>query len=162
MKKNQKSYTAFDLALTTALYAGLSPWAPGTMGAAVGVAVWWLASLWLPFAALQWATLGCILLFTLLSVPSIRRMERAMGEDPSCVVIDEVVGVWIGLLAVAPAMPWWQPLLAFGLFRLFDIWKPLGVRRMERVGGGWGVMLDDILAGVYAAAVLAAVVWLVP
>jgi phosphatidylglycerophosphatase A len=65
-----------------------------------------------------------------------------------------MVGVWISRLAVPADGHWGNIAGAFVLFRLFDIVKPLGVRRMERIGGGWGVMLDDILAGVYGAIVL--------
>lgn len=80
-------------------------------------------------------------------------MEKYWGEDPSRVVIDEMVGVWIPLLVV-PAGDWWYVVAAFVLFRFFDIVKPLGVRRMERFRGGVGIMMDDILAGVYSAILL--------
>ena len=80
-------------------------------------------------------------------------MEKYWGEDPSRVVIDEMVGVWIPLLVV-PAGGWWYVVAAFVLFRFFDIVKPLGVRRMERFRGGVGIMMDDILAGVYSAILL--------
>ncbi len=144
----------FDIFLTTGFYSGLSPVAPGTMGAAVATLMWWGASFVLGFLPLQIVTLVAILLFTLLSVPSINRLEKEWGDDPSRVVVDEMVGVWIALLAVPESGSWLYMLGAFLLFRLFDIWKPLGIRRMEAVRGGWGVMLDDILAGVYAAIVL--------
>lgn len=75
------------------------------------------------------------------------------GEDPSRVVIDEMVGVWIPLLVV-PDGGWWYVVAAFALFRFFDIVKPLGVRRMERFRGGVGIMMDDILAGIYSAILL--------
>jgi phosphatidylglycerophosphatase A len=95
-----------------------------------------------------------IVVFTLISIPSINRLEKVWGEDPSRVVVDEMVGVWISLLAVPSHGHWGYIVGAIGLFRLFDIVKPFGVRRMERIRGGWGVMLDDILAGVYGATVL--------
>lgn len=69
-----------------------------------------------------------------------------------------MVGVWIALLA-APAGAWWYALGAFVLFRLFDIFKPLGIRRMENLPGGIGVMMDDILAGVYSFVILIVVRW---
>ncbi len=144
----------FDIFLTTGFYSGYSPFAPGTMGAIVATLMWWLASCWLDYLPLQLVTLLAILLFTFLSVPSIKRLEKEWGEDPSRIVVDEMVGVWISLLAVPAGGSVWYMLGALALFRLFDIWKPLGVRRMEAVGGGWGVMLDDILAGVYGAIVL--------
>lgn len=78
-----------------------------------------------------------------------------LGEDPRTVNIDEFVGTWIPLL-IAPCGPytWLTALLGFGLFRVIDMWKPLGCRSMERFGNGWGVMLDDVLAGSYALIVL--------
>ncbi len=144
----------FDIFLTTGFYSGFSPVAPGTMGAAVATLMWWGASCVLEHEPLQFVTLVAVVLFTLVSVPSIKRVEKVWGEDPSRVVVDEMVGVWTALLAVPEGGSWLYMLGAFVLFRLFDIWKPLGVRRMETVGGGWGVMLDDLLAGVYAYAVL--------
>lgn len=146
----------YDKTLATAFGAGYWPWGPGTMGAAMGVFLWWLASLVLNYQALFFATMAAAVLVTLISVPSINRLEQVWGPDPSRVVIDEVVGVWICLLAVPyQAQPLWPWVLgAFLLFRFFDIVKPLGVRSMEKLPGGWGVMADDILAGFYGAFVL--------
>lgn len=152
--KSHKAYTDWDVALATGFYSGYSPFAPGTMGALVAVLIWLVGYFFLGYASLLIATSVLILVFTLLSVPSINRLEKVWGEDPSRVVVDEMVGVWISLLAVPADGHWGYVAGAFVLFRLFDIVKPLGVRRMERIGGGWGVMLDDILAGVYGAVVL--------
>ena len=88
------------------------------------------------------------------------KLETYWGEDPSRVVVDEMVGVWIALLA-APSGNVWYALGAFALFRLFDIFKPLGIRRMESFPGGFGVMMDDILAGIYSFVVLIGVRWLI-
>ncbi|HEY0797386.1 MAG TPA: phosphatidylglycerophosphatase A, partial [Acidisarcina sp.] len=73
-------------------------------------------------------------------------------EDPQHVVLDEVVGQWIALIA-CPA-DWVHPLLALALFRLFDITKPPPARQLEDLSGGWGIMLDDVAAGLYALLVL--------
>ena len=84
---------------------------------------------------------------------------KILGEDPRTVVIDEYVGTWIPLL-IAPSgeNTWWVALLGFGLFRIIDIYKPLGCRKVEEIcPGGYGVMFDDVLAGTYALIVL----WLV-
>lgn len=151
---NANTPTGWDIFLTTGFYSGYSPVAPGTAGAALATLLW-MAAVWtLPYTWVWSITCVAILLFTLLAIPSIRRIEQVWGEDPSRVVIDEVVGVWITLLAVPQGASWLYPLGAFLLFRLFDIWKPLGIRRMERISGGWGVMLDDILAGLYGAIVM--------
>ena len=65
--------------------------------------------------------------------------------------IDETVGQWLTLLPVTPLCPWWEIVLALALFRFFDIFKPLGIRKTEKLPGGWGMMADDILAGIYGA-----------
>jgi phosphatidylglycerophosphatase A len=75
-------------------------------------------------------------------------MERSFGEDPSIVVIDEIVGMWISLLFLPRSIA--TVLAAFLFFRAFDIIKPPPARQLERLKGGWGVMLDDAAAGVYA------------
>ncbi|MBQ8423018.1 MAG: phosphatidylglycerophosphatase A [Coprobacter sp.] len=145
----------FATFIATGFGSGYSPIAPGTAGAALAVLLWIAGYMTMPFDALQMVLAGATLLFTALGVWAGNVMERYWGEDPSRVVVDEMVGVWIPLLVV-PAENWWYVLAAFVLFRLFDIVKPLGVRRMERLGGGLGIMMDDILAGVYSALLLVA------
>ena len=139
---------------------GFSPVAPGTAGALLAALVWYLLSFLLSGMALLWFTVALILVFTLAGVWAADRLEPAWGEDPSRVVVDEMVGVWISLLA-APAGHVWYGLAAFVLFRFFDILKPLGIRRMEKLPGGWGVMMDDILSGVYGFIVLIVARWII-
>ena len=79
-------------------------------------------------------------------------------KDPQIVVVDEVVGQWI-TFAGATALNWKSWCAAFVLFRVFDIWKPPPVRQLERMHGGAGIVLDDVMAGVYAALVLFAAGW---
>jgi len=83
-------------------------------------------------------------------------METYWGKDPSKVVIDEMVGVWIPLLVVNKENKYYiyYALAALFLFRIFDIFKPLGIRKLEAIKGGWGIMLDDILAGLYSLIIL--------
>ena len=74
-------------------------------------------------------------------------IEKRWGKDPGEVVIDEVAGQWIALMApIAGAKPLWGYTAAFFLFRIFDILKPLGARRLEALPRGWGVLLDDVLS----------------
>jgi phosphatidylglycerophosphatase A len=87
-------------------------------------------------------------------------MEEEYGEDPSQAVIDEVAGQWIALFAI-PASPL-AVLLAFILFRIFDILKPGLVDRAQRLPGGWGIMADDVLAGVFANLSLRAMMLALP
>ena len=84
-----------------------------------------------------------------LGVPAATLVERESGRtDPGFVVIDEVAGQWIALLG-SPA-DWRHGVIALVLFRLFDITKPFPVRRLERLPGGWGIVFDDVAAGLYA------------
>lgn len=151
---SMRKYHFWDVFLTTGFYSGYSRFAPGTMGALVATLLWLIPYFFCGYKALQIITSIAIVFFTFLSVPSIKRLEIEWGEDPSKVVVDEMVGVWIALLAVPEHGTWIYICAAFFLFRIFDIFKPLGVRYMERFKGGWGVMLDDILAGIYGALVI--------
>ena len=137
----------------TGFGSGFWPWGPGTAGALLATLIWiGLSYVFTPLYLLI-ATLLLIAVFTPLGIWADNRLESYWGEDPSRVVVDEMVGVWIPLLVATPFV-WWEPWVAFLLFRFFDIVKPLGIRRMEDFPGGLGVMLDDILAGVYSAVIL--------
>ncbi len=81
-----------------------------------------------------------------------QKVEPAWGKDSYRVVIDEVAGMWLGMLFVPVTGP--SLLAGLVLFRFFDIRKPLGIRAMERLPGGLGVMMDDVLAGLYTNALL--------
>lgn len=161
----EKETRFMDRFLATGFFSGYSPFAPGTMGALVATVMWVVGTMFFDYCCMLWVTAACIVLFTLASIAPINRLEKVWGEDPSRVVVDEMVGVWICLLVVPQTelfgtTYWIYTLMAFALFRLFDIWKPLGVRKMESIGGGWGVMMDDILAGVYGALVMLAIRYL--
>lgn len=137
----------------TGFGAGYWPWGPGTAGALVALLIWFgLAQLFFPLM-LQALTVVLCIVFYFAGVWAANRLEPCWGEDPSCVVVDEMVGTWIALLA-APAGHLYYGIAAFVLFRFFDIFKPFGVRHMERMGHGTGVMMDDVLAGMYAFFVL--------
>jgi phosphatidylglycerophosphatase A len=145
---------------------GLIPLAPGTWGAGVGVGVYLLV-VWLAeslFARGLEASSFQVLLTTLLLVVvfavsaagtwAATRAEKLLGKkDPGAVVVDEVAGQLVALLFVPRGAGWWVLAAAFVAFRVFDIWKPYPVRRLENLGGGLGIMADDLLAGFYAAAV---------
>lgn len=145
--------------IATGFGSGFSPFAPGTAGALLATLIWFGLSLVVSEICLIWLTVAFILLFILAGVWAVNRLESYWGEDPSRVVVDEMVGVWISLLA-APAGNVWYVLGAFMFFRFLDIFKPLGIRRMESFPGGIGVMMDDILAGIYSFVVLIIARWL--
>lgn len=140
--------------IATGCGVGFFPYGPGTMGALFAIVVWYLLSLLVSMPSLIGITLALVVLFTFLGAWSATVSERYWGEDPSRVVIDEVVGQWIVLLAIPANFQLWHVVVALALFRFFDIVKPLGVRKMENFNGGWGIMADDILAGVYGFIVL--------
>ena len=102
---------------------------------------------------LAFGTAVAALLVVLAGIPAAGIVAReASTEDPDFVVVDEVAGQWIALIA-AGTRPW-EWLLAFLLFRVFDILKPSPARQFDRMHGGFGIMMDDIAAGTYAMAIL--------
>ena len=149
------------MAIATFCKTGYLPIAPGSWASLITAAVLFPAAivfkpssrLWLPLATLPIIIIGVI---------AADRAEKLMGsKDPRPIVIDEVAGQMVTL--------WWAPislpvyLAGFILFRIFDIFKPFPVNLVDRkVAGGWGIMLDDVLAGIYAAGVLQLIVHLCP
>ena len=126
--------------------SGFSPRAPGTVGTIAALLPWWL---WLRMLPLSYCIAVIAIAFAIGMWASGWVVKRSGVQDPQVVVWDEFVGVWIALIA-APA-GWIGMLAGFALFRLFDIWKPWPVRWAdEKIGGGLGVMLDDVFAGIYA------------
>jgi len=122
---------------------------PGTWASAAAVVLWWILSKGIP-VAWQPAAAGLLVLLAIgIGIPAATRVARASGsKDPQFVVIDEVAGQLIALIA-APIT--WKCLLAgFILFRGFDIVKPPPVRSLERLPEGFGIVLDDVGAGLYA------------
>ena len=146
--------TRWAWAVATFFGAGFGRPGPGTWGSVAAVLLWGAAAwrLHLTPAGLLLALAIGIALALVLGVPAATRAERQSGlTDPGCVVIDEVAGQWIALLG-SPA-DWRHGLIALALFRLFDITKPFPVRRIERLPGGWGIVFDDVAAGLYALVV---------
>lgn len=121
----------------------------GTVAAAFAVLVWWL--LFRNGTPAAWPVL-LTLAVTALGVVVGNQVEPDWGKDSYRVVIDEVAGMFISVLFVP--VDWKWLITGFVLFRFFDIAKPLYIRKLEAWKGGWGVMMDDVLAGVYANIVL--------
>jgi phosphatidylglycerophosphatase A len=138
---------------------GRLPKAPGTWGSAAGALLAPVALFPLDY---YWRALLLAGVF-ILGTAAAAKAERALGrKDPGGVVIDELVGQW-ATLAIFPQWNWWLVAAGFILFRLFDIFKPWPIKRLElKLGGGLGVMADDVLAAVYAAAVLLVLARLLP
>jgi phosphatidylglycerophosphatase A len=129
--------------------SGAMPWAPGTFGTLVAVPLYWM------LAALPlWLYLVCTVLLFVIGVWLCGVTSRDLGvHDHSGIVWDEIVGFLVTMIAVPKSAVW--IIAGFILFRLFDIWKPWPIRWVDRqVGGGFGIMLDDLLAGCYSLLVL--------
>jgi phosphatidylglycerophosphatase A len=140
-------------AIATFFGAGRMRPGPGTWGSAATIVLWWLIGRPLPVAAQPWAALALAALATAVGIPAATQVIRATGiKDPSFVVIDEVAGQMLTL--VAAPVQWKSLLLGFILFRGFDILKPPPVRRLEHLPEGTGVVVDDLGAGLYALAVM--------
>jgi phosphatidylglycerophosphatase A len=157
--QQQKTFPTLHKIVATACGFGFFPYGPGTMGAIFAIIVWLPLFICCSYSTWLLTTAILTIAFTVIGAWSANISEHFWGPDPSRVVIDEVVGMWIALLAVADHASWWQPLLAFILFRFFDIVKPLGVRKMEQLPGGIGIMADDVLAGIYSAIILLIINW---
>ena len=144
--------SAFARLLGTFFYLGYVPQGPGTAGSLGALAVAWALHAYLGISGVCLALFGVVLIAP--AIWAAGRMARDTGsKDPQIVVIDEVVGQWI-TLAGASTLDWKTWLGAFLLFRAFDIWKPPPVRQLERIPGGAGIVLDEAMAGIYAALVL--------
>jgi phosphatidylglycerophosphatase A len=173
-RRSAMDYLALGLATCG---VGYLPLAPGTWGSALGVLLYLIfqASSLRAVAFLQDrgfdATtlyllrtnllLILILIITLAGTWAATRTEALLRrKDPGLVVVDEVAGQMIAFIFVPAAASLWITLVGFILFRLFDIWKPYPVRRLEALESGLGIMGDDVLAGIYAAIALG-LIWLI-
>lgn len=154
-----KQLPLFPVVIATGFGAGFWPWGPGTAGAVLATAMWLGLSYLLTPTALILTTIALILVFTLLGTWATHRLIPFWGEDPSRVVIDEMIGVWTPLLL---ATNWQQALAALVLFRFFDIVKPLGIRSLDHRHGAFWVMADDLLAGIYSAVILYLLLYIWP
>ena len=149
--------TRFAVFLATVAYCGYFPVAPGTVGSAAGLVVyllvWWTRS--------PLVEVGLIAATFAIGTWAATHAERFFGGiDPQPVVIDEVLGMLV-TLAFIPA-GWAAMLGGFVLFRLFDVFKPYPADRLEKFHGGFGIMADDAMAGVYANLSLRLLMWVLP
>jgi phosphatidylglycerophosphatase A len=152
--QNQNPKTKWAWAVATFFGAGFGKPGPGTWGSVAAVLLW-AAYAWLAHPsphALLLALLAGIALSIVLGVPAATIAARESGRhDPGFVVIDEVAGQWIALLG--SRVSWRDALIALALFRLFDIVKPFPARQLEGLPAGWGIVFDDVAAGLYALGV---------
>ena len=135
--------------------SGLAPFAPGTFGSIPGILLFWMT---IEFGL--YVQLGVAAALALVGIWICGESARRIGvHDHGGIVWDEITGMYITLLAAPFSVAGW--LLAFALFRLMDIVKPWPIRDLDhRLGGGFGIMLDDLVAALYAAVVLGLYRWL--
>jgi phosphatidylglycerophosphatase A len=136
--------------ISTWFGCGYAPVAPGTVGSAAAILIAWALRNYA--TPVEFGLLGLMLAIPGIWAAGVTARELKV-KDPGLVVVDEVVGQWI-TLAGATAVNWHSWLLAFALFRIFDIWKPPPVRQLERLPGGIGIVADDAMAGIYSAVLL--------
>ena len=161
--------------IVTFFGSGMSPKAPGTMGSLAAAVIAYpmavLACTLFDFGSdlfvggklfglfINLFFLAAALIVFFGAIPFVKKAMKDTGtEDPGWIVIDEVCGIFMALafvpLEFIIAQPWILA-VAFGLFRFFDILKPIGIHKMEKLPGAWGVMADDLLGGLYAGIVIA-------
>ncbi len=145
-------------AIATWFGCGRWPWGPGTAGA-VGAILPLLPMVSGSYPQWRMVVLALVVVFLAPGVWASSEYERiSSAKDPSAVVVDEVLGQWL-TLAFATKLSWASLGLGFVLFRLFDIAKPFPVRHAERFPGGFGIVADDLAAGLYGGLVLFLAGW---
>ncbi len=130
--------------LGSGFYTGYIPKYSGTFGSLAGLIIYFIPGFEKPFILIP-----SIILFTFSGVYIGTKFEKIYGEDPAECTIDEIVGMWISLLFVPKEIIF--SLITFLIWRFFDITKPYPIRKLENLPGGFGIMLDDVAAGIYSA-----------
>jgi len=131
-----------DKLLGSGFYTGYIPFASGTFGSLAGLLLYYIPGFEKPLIIIP-----AIILFSLYGIYAGTQFEKVYGKDPSECTIDEVVGMWISLLFLPKIL--WVSLVVFLIWRLFDIIKPYPARGLERLKGGVGIMIDDIISSFY-------------
>lgn len=132
--------------LATGFGVGYSPFIPGTVGSLAALVIY----IALPFNHTTWLLISIIIFF--IGTWTSGDIEKDKGKDPGIVIIDEFVGQWIALLFLPRIF--WIFLIGFMVFRILDIIKPFPAAKFEKIKGGFGIMLDDVVAGIYTNLIL--------
>jgi len=144
-------------AIATVFKAGYIPIAPGTVGSIIGLLVFWLIKDYASFTIEMFVAAALFFAGVWASTIVEQVLER---HDPGVVIVDEVVGMLVALMLLPPTIT--VMFLAFLLFRVFDIIKPYPARWCEQLSRGWGIMTDDIVAGLYVNVLIHIILWIVP
>lgn len=155
---NQK--ITFSTVLGSLLLVGFIPVAPGTFGSLAAYGIYLLLPATLFSGNMQYLLLLIVALAAFISVPICTASEKILGKDAGSIVIDELIGYFVATLFLPHT--WLIGLYAFVLFRVFDIAKPYPIYRIQSLPKGWGVVADDVLAGVYANILLQILIRIYP
>jgi len=128
-------------------YTGYIPLASGTFGSLAGLILYYIPGFETPLILLS-----AIILFTVSGIYLGNKFEKKYGKDPAECTIDEIVGMWITLLYLPKTI--WVSVLAFLIWRTLDVIKPFPARKLESLQGGLGIMIDDIVAGIYSLGIV--------
>ncbi len=144
------SINPFEKFLGSGFYTGYIPFASGTFGSVAGLMIYYIPGFEKPIILIP-----AIILFTILGIFIGNKFEINYGKDPAECTIDEVVGMWISLILLPKKF--YISIFAFIVWRIFDIIKPAPARQAEKLNGGLGIMMDDIIAGLYTAILVNAI-----
>lgn len=137
-----KKLNFFEKIIGSGFYTGYVPFASGSFGSLAGLIIYYIPGFEKPIIIIP-----VTILFIIYGIFVGSKFEKVYGKDPSECTVDEVAGTWISLLFVPKI--WWVSLIVFFLWRLSDIIKPFPARRLEKLEGGLGIMIDDIISSLY-------------
>ncbi len=155
-----KKKLTFSTFIASLFLIGFIPFAPGTFGTLASYGIYLLLPAWLYDGTCPYLMPMLIVALALLAVVICKKAEDILGEDHGSIVLDELLGYFVATLFLPHN--WLIGLYAFILFRVFDIAKPFPINRSQKLPGGWGVVVDDLLAGVYANVILQILILIYP
>lgn len=135
-------------------YSGYIPFAPGTMGSLAALVLYLV-----PGFEVLFIHLGFILVFTIWGIFIADKFDKFYGKDPKQCVIDEFVGTWISLLFIPKEFRF--IVVAFIIWRILDITKPYPANKLENLKGGWGIMMDDVMSGIYTFIIMHIIIYFI-
>ena len=147
-----KPINLFEKIIGSGLFTGYIPVASGTFGSLIAIFIYWIPG----FEKLHIILPAIVILF-IYGVYVSSKFEKVYGKDPSQCTVDEVVGTWISLIAIPKSIL--LTLTSFFIWRALDIIKPFPARSSEKIPGGWGIMVDDIIAGFYSLIIIHLIVY---
>ena len=147
-----KPINLFEKTIGSGLFTGYIPFASGTFGSLVAIFIYWIPG----FEQLHIIIPTIVILF-IYGVYVASKFEKIYSKDPSQCTVDEVVGTWISLIAIPKSIL--LTLTSFFIWRALDIIKPFPARSSEKLPGGWGIMIDDVISGFYSVILVHLIVY---